>query len=63
VKGGQYGKIPSLTELDAGDNLIHTTDFRRVYATMIAGWLEHPDTAALLNGEFEPFDMFQKRPA
>jgi uncharacterized protein (DUF1501 family) len=61
VKGGQYGKIPSLTELDSGDNLIHTTDFRRVYATMIAGWLGHRDTAQLLNGEFEPFDMFQKQ--
>ena len=44
VKGGQYGKVPSLTELDSGDNLIHTTDFRRVYATMIAGWLGHRDT-------------------
>ena len=39
VKGGHYGKVPSLTELDAGDNLIHTTDFRRVYGTMIDGWL------------------------
>ena len=44
VKGGQYGEIPSLTKLDAGDNLIYTTDFRRVYATMIAGWLGHKDT-------------------
>jgi uncharacterized protein (DUF1501 family) len=63
VKGGQYGKVPSLTELDAGDNLIHTTDFRRVYATMIAGWLGHRDTAQLLNGNFEPFDMFQGQKA
>src|SRR5438874_8271563 len=39
VKGGQYGVIPSLTRLDSGDNLIHTTDFRRVYATMIAPWM------------------------
>src|SRR5713226_6876641 len=58
VKGGQYGAIPSLTALDAGDNLIHTTDFRRVYATMISGWLGSKGTAAILNGEFEPFDMF-----
>src|SRR5713226_3157246 len=58
VKGGQYGKDPSLTKLDEGDNLIHTTDFRRTYATMIAGWLGHRDTRGLLNGEFEPFDMF-----
>ena len=60
VKGGQYGTIPSLSKLDPGDNLIYTTDFRRVYATMIAGWLGLNDTRELLNGEFEPFDMFQR---
>src|SRR5438552_4076345 len=59
VKGGQYGAIPSLTKLDPGDNLIHTTDFRKVYATMIAGWLGLPDTRLLLNGNFAPFEMFQ----
>jgi len=30
-----------------------------VYATMIAGWLGYGDTRHLLNGEFEPFDLFQ----
>lgn len=34
VKGGTYGKHPSLTELEDGD-LVHTTDFRSVYATLI----------------------------
>lgn len=63
VKGGQYGAIPSLTKLDEGDNLIYTTDFRRVYATMIAGWLGLHDTRPLLNGQFEPFDLFQQRKA
>jgi uncharacterized protein (DUF1501 family) len=58
VKGGQYGAPPSLTKLDEGDNLIHTTDFRRVYATMISGWLRHQDTTELLNGTFQPFEMF-----
>src|SRR5712691_3768182 len=58
VKGGQYGAISSLTKLDEGDNLIHTTDFRRVYATMISGWMGLHDSHTLLNGEFEPFDMF-----
>ena len=60
VKGGHYGQIPSLAKLDEGDNLLHTTDFRRVYATMIAGWLGHPDTRELLNGDFQPFDMFSQ---
>ena len=63
VKGGQYGAIPSLTKLDEGDNLIYTTDFRRVYATMIAGWLGYRDVRPLLKGEFEPFDMFQQHKA
>ena len=60
VKGGQYGTIPNLTRLDVGDNLVFTTDFRRVYATMIAGWLGLKDTRPLLNGDFELFDMFQR---
>jgi uncharacterized protein (DUF1501 family) len=60
VKGGQYGKVPSLTKLDEGDNLIYTTDFRRVYATMISGWLGLHDTRPLLNGQFEAFDMFKR---
>ena len=58
VKGGHYGKVPSLTKLDEGDNLIYTTDFRQVYATMISGWLGVKDTRPLLNGDFTPFEMF-----
>ena len=38
VKGGLYGKHPSMTDLDDGD-LGHTTDFRSVYATLIESWL------------------------
>lgn len=38
IKGGLYGKYPSLTRLDKGD-LIHTVDFRSVYATVIDDWL------------------------
>jgi uncharacterized protein (DUF1501 family) len=59
VKGGYYGQPPSLTKLDAGDNLIYTTDFRRVYGTMISGWLGYGGTHQLLNGDFSTFDMFR----
>lgn len=58
VRGGHYGKLPSLTELDAGGNLVYTTDFRRVYATAISGWLGHQNTEQLLRGQFEPFPVF-----
>ena len=58
VKGGHYGAPPSLTKLDDGDNLIYTTDFRCVYASMIEGWLGCPESASVLNGRFEPFELF-----
>jgi len=58
VRGGHYGEPPSLTTLDAGDNLIHTTDFRRVYATAIDGWLEAGCANDVLKGEFERFPVF-----
>ena len=57
VRGGHYGARPSLKALDADDNLQHTTDFRRVYATLIEGWLGG-DAQAVLRGRFEPFPMF-----
>lgn len=58
VKGGHYGDIPSLTDLDQGGNLKYTTDFRRVYATLIEGWLRQPDSKGLLAGDFKPFPIF-----
>ncbi len=57
VKGGLYGKHPSLTELDDG-NLIKTTDFRNVYATLIEEWMGYPDSETILKGEFPTLGMF-----
>ena len=58
VKGGHYGRAPSLTELDEGDNLVFTTDFRRVYSSMIEGWLGSQDAEKLLSGKFETLPVF-----
>jgi uncharacterized protein (DUF1501 family) len=58
VKGGHYGKLPSLTELADGDNLVYTTDFRKVYQSITQGWLGHNDSANLLGGDFGTFDLF-----
>ena len=58
VNGGHYGTTPSLTELDDGDNLIYTSDFRRVYATAIDGWLRLGASESVLNGEFDTFPVF-----
>ena len=57
VQGGLYGKPPSLTELDDG-NLIKTTDFRRVYATMIEEWLRFNDSPQVLKGAFDTMGVF-----
>ncbi len=57
VQGGFYGGNPSLTDLDHG-NLKMTTDFRRVYATMIDEWMGCRDTASILKGEFAPLEIY-----
>ena len=57
VRGGFYGAAPSLTDTDDG-NLKMTTDFRRVYATMISEWMGHGDTKPILKGEFKPLGVF-----
>ena len=51
VKGGFYGDMPALTNLDAG-NLRYTTDFRSVYATLLDQWLQ-ADANALLGASYD----------
>jgi uncharacterized protein (DUF1501 family) len=58
VKGGHYGTPPKLDALDEGENLVFTTDFRRVYASVIEGWLGYGDTRKLLSGNFQTFPIF-----
>jgi uncharacterized protein (DUF1501 family) len=49
--------MPSLTDLDDG-NLHYTTDFRRVYATLITQWMGQASAEnAVLKRPFAPFDM------
>jgi uncharacterized protein (DUF1501 family) len=56
VKPGLHGKHPSLTKMEEG-NLIHSTDFRRVYAAVLERWLGvNPKT--VLGDGFPPLDIF-----
>jgi uncharacterized protein (DUF1501 family) len=57
AKGGFYGRHPSLTDLDDG-NMKMTTDFRRVYATMIREWLGYDRSDEVLKGKFDPLGVF-----
>ena len=50
VKGGLYGEYPSLTDLSKGD-LKFTTDFRKVYATLLDDWLK-TDSQKILGKKF-----------
>jgi uncharacterized protein (DUF1501 family) len=55
VRGGLYGRHPSLVELDDGD-LAHTTDFRSVYATIIERWFG-ADAEAVLGGGYPALEL------
>jgi uncharacterized protein (DUF1501 family) len=58
VKGGMYGKPPSLTDLVLEGNLQNTTDFRQVYATLTEEWLG-ADSAKVLGEKFKTMGMFR----
>ncbi len=53
VRPGMYGAPPSFTDLDADGNVRATTDFRRVYATIVERWLG-ADSTAVLGEALEP---------
>ena len=57
VKGGFYGAMPSLTRLDPYGNLIFTTDFRRVYATVLEEILGLEKPHSILGGSFRTLDF------
>jgi uncharacterized protein (DUF1501 family) len=59
VKGGVVGKHPSLKDLDVGDLKYHT-DFRRVYATLLDGWLGC-DSKTVLGGKWEHMKELERK--
>jgi uncharacterized protein (DUF1501 family) len=56
VRGGLAGSYPALDKLGDGD-LIHTVDFRSVYATVLERWLGC-SAEKLLGGKFATLDLF-----
>jgi uncharacterized protein (DUF1501 family) len=57
VVPGLFGRHPSLDALDRNGDLETTTDFRRVYASVIEEWLGY-DSTAVLQGRFAPLGIF-----
>ncbi|MEW5879598.1 MAG: DUF1501 domain-containing protein [Pseudomonadota bacterium] len=58
VAGGFIGEAPSLARLDADGNLLHTTDFRAVYATVLERWWKL-DSERALGGRFAPLPLLR----
>ena len=56
VKAGVVGAHPSLTKLEEG-NLVHHTDFRRAYASVLTDWLGLDATKVLGKG-FDKLPLF-----
>ncbi|MFM9880214.1 MAG: DUF1501 domain-containing protein [Burkholderiaceae bacterium] len=58
VRGGLYGQPPDLTRLDGTQNLIHTTDFRQLYATIAQQWWG-VNAQSVVRGNFEPLKFLR----
>jgi uncharacterized protein (DUF1501 family) len=58
AKPGLIGKHPSFEDLDDGDLKFHT-DFRSVYASLIADWLKLA-AEPIVGGGFKPVPLFQR---
>ena len=59
ARGGQFGRAPSLTDLDGRENLIQTTDFRRIYASVVED-LFGAKSEAVLGGRYKPLKLVAK---
>lgn len=57
VKAGLVSEAPRLLDLQDGDLKV-TTDFRRIYATVLEDWLGLPSNPAL-GAEFDTLPLFR----
>jgi len=51
-KPGFFNPVPSLSRLDDNGDLVFSTDFRRIYATVLKDWLD-TDPGTVIAGRFE----------
>lgn len=56
VRGGLFGTPLSLTDLDPDGNLKYTIDFRSVYASILARWID-TDPVPIVYGEYPPISF------
>ena len=53
VRGGLYGEPPNLARLDAGGNMGHDVDYRRLHAAVLERWWRL-DSREVLGARFAP---------
>jgi uncharacterized protein (DUF1501 family) len=58
VRGGFHGAAPRLDRLDGSGNPVFTTDFRRLYATVLESWWGL-DSAAILGRRWAPLELIR----
>ncbi len=58
VKGGLYGQLPQLRQLDGNGNLPFAVDFRSMYATALDKWWG-VSSADALGGKFQTLDVLR----
>jgi uncharacterized protein (DUF1501 family) len=60
VKGGLYAEYPSLDagQLENGEDLAHTYDFRGLYSTILEQWMQM-DPVPIVGGTFEQVPTFK----
>ncbi|MEX1105946.1 MAG: DUF1501 domain-containing protein [Ilumatobacteraceae bacterium] len=61
VKGGLYGQMPSLTNLDSNGRMRPTVDFRSVYGSILDPWLAGAG-GTVLGGSFQDLGLFVAGP-
>ncbi len=58
VRGGLIGQAPDLARLDSSQNLVYTTDFRQLQATVAKGWWGvNPE--AVVRGKFDQLPLIR----
>ncbi len=59
LRAGRHGQAPDLGSLDAQGNPAFTTDFRRVYASVLRRWwgLPEPHVTGVLVGNWSPLEF------
>ncbi len=61
VKGGMFGRRPSMAGLLRWERMQHHVDFRSYYASIIDGWLGG-GSSDVLGGNFENLQLFSRGP-